>query len=54
MLLQAGRYAAYVDAAYGISAVVLAGLVLASVLSAGRWRGRAERRKAATGAKARP
>lgn len=40
---QAGRYAPYVLAAYGISATVLAGLVLQTLVSAWRWRRRAGR-----------
>ncbi len=41
--LDMGRYAAFVWPAYGISLVVLLGLVADSLRRAGRWRREAER-----------
>ena len=41
--LELGRYAAFVWPAYGLSALVLAGLTLDSLLRARRWRRAAER-----------
>jgi len=41
--LSGGRYAAYIWPAYGITALVFAGLILSSLLHARRWRSRAER-----------
>ena len=43
MDLEFGRYAAYVWAAYGISAAVLLGATLDTLLRARRWRRAAER-----------
>jgi heme exporter protein D len=42
MLHLGGRHAAYVWAAYGITAPVLAGLVIQSLLQARYWRRKAE------------
>ncbi len=39
-----GRHAAFVWAAYGVTAPVLAGLVIESLLQAGYWRRKAEGR----------
>jgi heme exporter protein D len=44
MDLDVGQYAAFVWPAYGISALVIAGLALDSWLRARRWRRAAERR----------
>ncbi len=43
MDFDAGRYAAFVWPAYGISALVLLALVADTLLRARRWRRRAER-----------
>jgi heme exporter protein D len=43
MDLDAGPYAAFVWPAYGVSALVIAGLALDSWLRARRWRREAER-----------
>ena len=43
MDLDAGRYAAFVWPAYGVSALVLLALVADTLLRARRWRRRAER-----------
>ena len=43
MDLDAGRYAAYVWPAFGVTAAVFAGMVWASLSHARRWRRRAER-----------
>ena len=43
--LSGGRYAAYIWPAYGVTAVVFAGLILSSLLHARRWRSRAERER---------
>ncbi len=40
--LDAGKYAAYLWPAYGISLLVLGGLVIESLAAARRWRKRAE------------
>jgi heme exporter protein D len=40
--LDAGRYAVFIWPAYGLSAVILLGLVAETVLRARRWRLRAE------------
>ena len=40
--LDVGRYAVFIWPAYGVSALVLAGLLLDSVLRAARWRKAAE------------
>jgi len=42
-----GKYAAFVATAYGISALVLGGLVVESLLRAHRWRKAAERARPA-------
>ena len=41
--LDVGRYGAFIWPAYGISALVLLGLTIDSLLRAARWRRRAER-----------
>lgn len=43
---EVGRYAAYIWPAYGLTALVLAGLVIQSLLAARRWRKTAERLQA--------
>ena len=45
--LDFGKYAAFIWAAYGLSAIVLGVLVLQTWLSARRWRREAERRRTA-------
>lgn len=45
-MIEMGRYGAYVWPAYGISALVLVGLVADSLLRAARWRRRADRAEA--------
>ena len=45
-----GDYAAFVTAAWAISAIVLGGVTLETLLRARRWRRRAERRDAEPGA----
>lgn len=40
--LEVGKYAAYIWPAYGVTAVVIAGLVASSLAHARRWRKRAE------------
>lgn len=47
--LDAGRYAAYVWPAYGVTALVILGMVVGSLRHARHWKARAE-----AGAKARP
>lgn len=51
-MLDAGKYAAFVWPAYGLSAVVLVGAVLEAVLRARKWR-RAAEREGATGPRSR-
>jgi heme exporter protein D len=41
----AGKYAAYVWPAYGLTAVVFVGLIADSLIRARRWRRAAERRE---------
>lgn len=50
----ADRYAGFVAAAYAISAVVLIGLTVASLLAARRWRREAERLEAAAKGRSEP
>jgi len=42
-----GKYVAFVATAYGVSAIVLGGLVVESLWRARRWRKAAERRRPA-------
>jgi heme exporter protein D len=51
MDLDAGHYAAYVWPAFGVTAAVFAGMIVATLAHARRWRKRAER---ARGEDARP
>ena len=44
--LDVGRYAVFIWPAYGVSALVLAGLVIDSLLRAARWRRAAEAERA--------
>jgi len=44
--LDAGKYAFYVWAAYGASAVVIAAMVADTLIRSGRWRREAERLQA--------
>ncbi|HSV01682.1 MAG TPA: heme exporter protein CcmD [Phenylobacterium sp.] len=41
--LSGGKYAAYIWPAYGVTALVFAGLIVSSLWHARRWRGRARR-----------
>ena len=43
--LEVGRYAVFIWPAYGVSALVLAGLAVDSCLRAARWRKAAEARR---------
>ena len=44
-----GKYAVYVLPAYGLSALVIGGMVLDTVLRARRWSAEVKRREAALG-----
>ena len=43
--LDVGRYAVFIWPAYGVSALVLAGLVVDSLLRSARWRRKADDRE---------
>ncbi len=46
-MIEMGRYGAYVWPAYGVSALVLAGMTARTLLRSATWRRRAERAEAA-------
>ena len=46
-MIEMGKYGTYVWPAYGVSAVVLLGLLADSLLRSARWKRRAERAEAA-------
>ena len=53
--LEVGRYGPYIWPAYGVTAVVLGGLIIQTLVSARRWKAEAERLQAEADAqKSRP